>query len=229
LREENRLQKYLAKIKSEYDTLLTEENYKDMILEELESPPSLLDYFKEYMTRNKDIITLEWGCLFFLFIKAEQQKDVSDIKRYYKLLEKYPVNWLTEVTMAELELRYYGNLFKARDGFRKALQLKPNDAYCHYSLGFIYYLLGVFDKSTEHYENAVIHHKSANRPGEVKARSLYNLAVHKINIKHDYKEAKKLLRRALREMPDYPQAKDALRQINERGWNEKNRRFFWQR
>lgn len=214
-RRKNRLQKYLAKIKSEYDTLLTEENYKDMILEELESPPSLLDYFKEYVARNKDVTTLEWGCLFFLFIKADQQKDVSDIERYYKLLEEYPVNWLAEVTMAELELRYYGNLFKARDGFRKALQLKPNDAHCHYSLGFIYHLLGVPDKSVEHYENAVIHHKSANRSGEIKARSLYNLAVHKINIERDYKEAKKLLNDALKEMPDYPQAKHVLRQIDE--------------
>jgi len=215
-KRKNRLQKYLAKIKSEYDTLITKENYKDIILEELESPPSLLDYFKEYMARNKDVITLEWGCLLFLFIKAEQQKDVSEIKRYYKLLKKYPANWLTEVTMAELEFRYYGNLFKARDGFYKALQLKPNDAHCHYSLGFVYYLLGVFDKSFEHYKNAVIYHKGANMPGEIKARSLYNLAVYKINVKRDYKEAKKLLRDALREMPDYPQAKDVLRQINER-------------
>jgi len=225
-RRKNRLQKYLAKIKSEYGTLLTKENYKDMILEELESPPSLLDYFKEYMRRNKDVITLEWGCLFFLFIKADQQKIVSEIERYYKLLKKYPANWLAEVIIAELELRYYGNLFKARDGFHKALQLKPNDAHCHYYLGFIYYLLGVFDKSFEHYKNAVIYHKGANMPGEIKARSLYNLAVHKINVEHDYKEAKKLLKDALKEMPDYPQAKDALRQIDERSWNEGNRGFF---
>lgn len=212
-KRKNRLPRYLAKIERIYGVVLTEQNYKDMILEEIKSPPSLLDYFKDYMTGNEDVITLEWGCLFFLFMKAGQEKDVSNIERYCKLLKKYPLNWLTEVAIAELELRYYVSLFKAKDKFQKALELKPNDAHCHYHLGFIYYLLGVFDKAAEHYENAVIHHKNANNPNEVKARSLHNLAVHKINIEHNYKGARKLLNDALREMPDYPQAKHALRQI----------------
>jgi hypothetical protein len=39
------LQRYLAKIKKDYNVSLTEENYKDIIiLKELESPPSLLEY-----------------------------------------------------------------------------------------------------------------------------------------------------------------------------------------
>ena len=62
------LQRYLAKIKKDYNVSLTEENYKDIILEELESPPSLLDYFRDYMEKN-EANTLEWGCLMFLFIK----------------------------------------------------------------------------------------------------------------------------------------------------------------
>jgi len=216
-KRKNTLQRYLAKIKRKYDVVLTEQNYKDMILEELKSPPSLLDYFKDYMAGNEDIITLEWGCLFFLFMKANQEKDVSRIERYYKLLKKYPLNWFTEVRVAKLELRYYGNLFKAKDRFYRALKLKPNDAYCHYNLGLVYYLLGVFEKSVEHYKNAVIHHKNAYNPGELKARSLFDLAVYKINREHNYKGAKKLLKDALREMPDYPQAKDVLRQIEMEG------------
>jgi len=212
-KKKNRLRRYLAKVKREYDVVLTEQNYKDMILEELKFPPCLLDYFKDYMASDEDVITLEWGCLFFLFMKAAQGKDVSNIKRYCKLLKKYPPTWFTEVAIAELELRYYVNLFKAKDRFQKALELKPNDAHCYYHLGFVYFLLGVFDKAAEHYENAVIHHKNANNPSELKARSLYNLAVHKINIEHDYKGAKKLLKDALREMPDYPQAKQTLKQI----------------
>ena len=212
-KRKNTLQKYLAEIKREYEIALTKENYKDMILEELKSPPSLLDYFRDYMARNEDIITLNWGCLIFLFINADRKKDVFDIERHYKRLEKYPANWFIEVAMAELEFKYYGHLFKAKDRFHGALELKPNDAHCHYSLGFVYYLLGVFDKSTEHYGKSVIHYKNANNPREIKARSLFNLAVHKINREHDYKGAKKLLNDALREMPDYPQAKHALKQI----------------
>ena len=207
------LQRYLAKIKKDYNISLTEENYKDKILKELESPPSLLDYFRDYMEKNKAKLTLGWGCLMFLFIKADEEKDVQDIEKYYKLLQTYPPNWFTEVGLAELQLRYYGNIFKARDGFLKGLELRPDDAHCHYNLGFVYHLLGVFDKSFGHYEKTVINYQNANKPKEIKARSLHNLAVFKINVEHDYEEAKRLLTEALAVMPGYPEAKRALRQI----------------
>lgn len=207
------LQRYLAKIKKDYDVSLTEENYKDMILEELESPPSLLDYFRDYMEKNKATLTLEWGCLMFLFIKADEEKYAPDIVKYYKLLETYPPNWFTEVGLAELQLRYYGNIFKARDGFLKCLELKPDDAHCHYNLGLVYHLLGVFDKSFEYYKKAVINYQTANKPKEIKARSLYNLAVFKINVEQDYEEAKRFLTEALAVMPRYPEAKRALKQM----------------
>ncbi|MDI6885261.1 MAG: hypothetical protein QMD22_02730 [archaeon] len=209
----NSLQRYLAKIKNDYGTSLTEENYRDIILEELKSPPSLLDYFKDFMENNKTKLTLEWGCLMFLFIKADEEKYVPDIEKYYKLLERYPHNWFIEIAMAELQLRYYGNLFKAKDGFLKGLELKPDDAHCHYNLGYVYHLLGVFDKSFEHYEKAAINYQTANRPKEIKARSLHNLAVIKINVEHDYEGGERLLKEALAVMPKYPEAKRALKQI----------------
>ena len=192
--------------------MLTEENYEDIILEELKSPPSLLDYSRDYMEKNRATLTLEWGCLMFLFIKADEEKYAPEIEMYYKLLERYPPNGFIETVMADLQLRYYGNLFKARDGFLKGLELKPDDALCHYTLGLVYHLLGVFDKSYKHYEKAVIHYQNANRPKEVKARSLYNLAVIK-NMERDYEEAERLLKEALALMPQYPEAKHALQQI----------------
>ncbi len=207
------LQRYLAKIKKDYNVVLTEENYKNIILEELESPPSLLDYFRDYMEKNKAKITLEWGCLMFLFIKADEEKYAPDIEKYYRLLETYTPNWFTEVGLAELQLRYYGNIFKARDGFLKGLELKPDDAHCHYNLGFVYHLLGVSDKSFEHYEKAVINYQTANKPKEIKARSLYNLAVFKINVEHDYEAGGRFLKEALALMPRYPEAKRALKQM----------------
>jgi tetratricopeptide (TPR) repeat protein len=207
------LQRYLAKIKKDYNVVLTEENQKDILLKKLESPPSLLDYFSDYMEKNKAKLTLEWGCLMFLFIKADEEKYAPEIEKYYQLLETYPPNWFTEVGLAELHLRYYGNLFKARDGFLKGLELKPDDAHCHYNLGFVYHLLGVFDKSVEHYEKAVVTYQTANNPKGIKARSLYNLAVFKINVEHNYEEGEKFLKEALAVMPRYPEAKHALKQI----------------
>ena len=205
------LQRYLAKIREEFDVVLTEKNYKDVILEEVESPPALLDYLRDYMEKNEP--TLEWGCLMFLFIKADEEKYVPDMEMYQKLLVRYPPNWFIEVGMAELQLRYYGNIFKARDGFFKGLELRPDNAHCHYNLGFIYHLLGVFNKSFEHYEKAVINHQTANKPEELKARSLYNLAVIKISVERDYEEAERHLKEALAAMPRYPEAKRALKQL----------------
>lgn len=214
------LHSYLAKIKKDYEIVLTEENHKDIILEEIESPPSLLDHFKDYMEKNKAVLTLEWGCLMFLFIKADEEKYAPDIEKYYKLLAIYPHNSFVEIAMADLQLRYHGNLFKAKDGFLKCLELKPHDAYCHYNLGYVYHLLGVFDKSFEHYEKAVINYQTANRPKEIKARSLHNLAIIKINVEHDYEGGERLLKEALAVMPEYPEAKRALRQI--RGLMKRN-------
>lgn len=91
------LHRYLTKIKKDYDVVLTEENYKDIIQEELESPPSLLDYFNDYMEKNKATLTLEWGCLMFLFIKADREKYAPDIEKYYKLLERYPPTRLSKL------------------------------------------------------------------------------------------------------------------------------------
>ena len=210
-KKKNRLERLLAKIEREYNIPLNEGNYQTRILEALESPPPLLDYFREYM--KGDQITLEWGCLILLFIKANAERDVSDMERYYRFLKNYPANYLTEFTMADLELKYYGNLFKARDKLFKALELKPNDANCYYSLGLIYNLLGTFCKSIEHYENAVLHSQSSNTPAELKARSLYNIAAMKINLGQNFRDAERLLKEALKEMPDYDLARQALRTI----------------
>lgn len=196
-----------------YDIDITDENYVDLILNELERPPSLLDYIKNYVEINREVIDFEWGCLMFLFIKAEDEKNVFDIEKYYDLLRKYPADWFTEVSIAELQFNYYGNLFKALEKFRTALKLKPGDAHCHYNLGLVCHLLGLFDKSAEHYEKAALNYEKTNFPHDLKARSLYNIAVYEINIKGNHEKAGELLKEALREMPDYPEAKIALRKV----------------
>lgn len=71
----------------------------------------------------------------------------------------------------------------------------------------------MFNKSFEHYEKAVINHQTANKPKELKARSLYNLAVIKISVERDYEEVERHLKEALAAMPQYPEAKRALKQL----------------
>jgi len=198
----------LARIKNGYDVTLNEENYRAIILEKLQSPPSLLDYFREYM--NSDAITLEWGCLMFLFIEADADGDVHSLERYYNFLREYPPNYLLEAAMAHLEFRYYGKFFKAKEGFLRALGLKPNDAHCYYNLGLLYNLLGVFDKSISSYESAALYSQNSDKPAELRARSLYNIAAIKLNLNNDRRGAKLLLKESLEVMPDYELARKAL-------------------
>ncbi len=204
------LQKYLRNLEEEYDIILTEENYEQVILKELGEPESLLDYFRDYMKTNKDILSIEWACLMVLVILAYDDMYVPDIEKYYKLLKKYPANGYIEHIMGEIYLRYYGNLFKARDKFEVTLNLRQKDPHSHYELGFLYHLLGIFNKSCEHYEKAILYAEYGNLPNEIKARSLYNIATAKINIEQNYKEGRKLLEDALISMPDYSEARDAL-------------------
>lgn len=210
-KKKSRLEKLLARIKSEHNISLNEGNYRTRILEKLQSPPSLLDYFRKYM--KGDEITLEWGCLMFLFIDADKHGDVHSIERYYNSLKGYPPNYLVEFAMARLEFRYYGKFFKAKEGFLRALELKPNDAHCYYNLGLLYNLLGIFDVSISNYENAALYSQNSNVPAELKARSLYNIAAMKLNINNDRRSAKLLLEETLEAMPDYELARQALRSL----------------
>jgi tetratricopeptide (TPR) repeat protein len=207
------LQKYLREIEKEYDFILSEDNYEQIILEELDSPESLLNYFKDYMKINQHVISLEWGALMFLCIVAYDDMDVSNLEKYYKLLKNYPPNSYIEYAIGEMYFRYYGDFFKARDKFEVSLTLRQDDPHVHYELGFLYYLLGIFHKSREHYEKAVFYSKYGNCYSEIKARSLYNIAVSKINMEQNYEEGKKLLKEALVFRPDYPEAKEALSKL----------------
>jgi len=201
----------LAKIKRDYGITLNEGNYQAIILEELDSPPSLLDYFRKYMKKGE--ITLEWGCLMFLLIKADIEGDVQAVERSCKSLKKYPANYFIEFVMAELELQYYGNIFEAKDKLFKALELKSDDGTCYHNLGLIYSLPGAFNKALGHYEKAVLYSRDSIEPSELKASSLYDMAVIKINIEQNYSTAKRFLKETLKENPDYDLARETLRKL----------------
>ncbi|MBV1821724.1 hypothetical protein G7A79_28370, partial [Coprococcus sp. MSK.21.13] len=145
--------KYLDEIKKNYNMVVDEENYKEIILKEFEYSKFLQDYFKEYM--EKEELDLNWGALMILFIKASKEKNVTLVEKYEKALKKYKNNYYLEYVLGEINLVYYGELFKAKDAFNNALKLRDNDGDCYYNLGFIYYLLGMFKKSFEFYIKAI--------------------------------------------------------------------------
>jgi len=225
-KKKSQLLKYLTDIEKKSGVQLTEDNYKQQILKRLESPPDLLNYFTNYMAVNESKLGLKWGCLMYLFIRADNRRDVTEILRYYNSLRNYPLNYFTEVTIGELELRFKGKLLAAKDKYLLALELKPNDAYTCYELGFTYFLLGAFKKSIYYYEQAAENYENAAFPNDLRARALFNIAVQNVNLYDNHSEAIKRLHEALELKPDYQQAKQALKTLTGRGffnrWRKQN-------
>lgn len=208
------IDKYVSEIRQKYNIELNEENYKQVIIDEIKATKSMLDYFNDYINNNANIVCFEWACIMFLFIKHIERRDVDGLEKYYKLLAmKYPKNYIVESYMADMELEYYGDVFKAKDRYIKALDFKPEDVDSYYNLGNIYSLLGVPEKSIEYYEKAIKNCEQADRPEELKAKALYNVATFYINSFEDKEKATELLEESLQIFPKYERAASALKYL----------------
>lgn len=197
---------YQKTILEQYQTAIIEENYKERILKEIDGKEILQNYFNEYMQKNDAELDLEWGCLMYLFMKSAEKKDVTSVEEFYKKLKSYPENYFIEYILGDINLMYYGNIFESKDRFKKALELKENDSNCYYDLGFIYNLLGVFDKSLECFNKAVYYSENSANPKELKLKALHNIAVYYITVENDYDRAEEILNHILEEDPDYDRA-----------------------
>lgn len=182
--------KYLDEIKKNHNMVVNKKNYKEIILKEFEYSKFLQDYFKEYM--EKEELDLNWGALMILFIKASKEKNVTLVEKYEKALKKYKNNYYLEYVLGEINLVYYGELFKAKDAFNNALKLRDNDGDCYYNLGFIYYLLGMFKKSFEFYIKAIQYSDYTSNPENLKNKAINSILFHYGLVGKDEEELKKL-------------------------------------
>lgn len=206
---------YQKTILEKYQTAIIEENYKERILKEIDGEECLQNYFNDYIQKNNEALDLEWGCLMYLFMKSAEKKDVTGVEEFYKKLKSYPENYFVEYILGDINLMYYGNIFESKDRFAKALELKENDSNCYYDLGFIYNLLGVFEKSLECFNKAVYYSENVDDSKEIKLKSLHNIAVYYITVDNDYERAEEILNNILEEDPDYDRAMATLRALKE--------------
>lgn len=169
--------KYVDEIKNNYDIIIHEKNYKEVILKEVEYSKLLQDYFQEYMDKEMSV-DLNWGALMILFIKSSKEKNVTLVEKYHKALKRYKSNYYVEYVLGEINLMYYGELFKAKDYFNNALKLRNNDGDSYYNLGFIYYLLGMFKKSFEFYTKAIEYSDYTLNPDNLKNKAINSILFH---------------------------------------------------
>ncbi|OFI05342.1 hypothetical protein CLOACE_17900 [Clostridium acetireducens DSM 10703] len=203
-----------SKIKQNYGIDINEKNCSNIISMEFAKNKSSKEYLDNYINTYVKGNELEWACYMYLFSKAVEKRSVEKTEKYYKKLKKYEDNYYTESIMGDILLRYYGDLFKAKDKFLNALKLKKEDLSCCYNLGVLYYLLGMFDKSEYYYQLVVDNNKETyNENFNLKGKALYNIAVYNINISKNLEKAKEYLEKSIVEIPDYVEAKNLLEKL----------------
>ncbi|KGI36984.1 hypothetical protein DP149_05560 [Clostridium tetani] len=191
--------KYVDEIKKNYDIVIYEKNYREIILKEFEYSKFLQDYFQEYMDKENGL-DLNWSTLMVLFIKASKEKNVTLVEKYHKELRKYKSNYYVEYVLGEINLMYYGDLFKAKDAFNNAIKLKGDDGDCYYNLGFIYYLLGIFEKFFEFYIKAIKYSDYTLNPENLKNKAISSILFYYELVEKDEGKLKELCNKDYKNM-----------------------------
>lgn len=207
--------KYVDEIKNNYDIVIHEKNYKEVILKEVEYSKLLQDYFQEYMDKEMSV-DLNWGALMILFIKVSKEKNVTLVEKYYKALKRYKSNYYVEYVLGEINLMYYGELFKAKDYFNNALKLRNNDGDSYYNLGFIYYLLGMFKKSFEFYTKAIEYSHYTLNPDNLKNKAINSILFHYELLGKNEEELKELCNKDYKNMT----SEEIIKTLKGEAWNE---------
>ncbi|MBU5484917.1 hypothetical protein KQI86_11275 [Clostridium sp. MSJ-11] len=211
--KKSELKEYAKIINEKYGVNINDDNYADILLRELSYSAYLSEYFKEYINENKEKLSLEWAHLMFLFIHSVKEKNATSVVEYSKKLRGYVDNYYVEYILGDIDLMFYGDVFKSKDRFIKALTLRENDANAYYSLGFIYNLLGVFDKSLEYYNKAIYYYDNSTNPKDIKLKSLYNVAAYYITVNKDLDRGEEILNSLLEEEPNHEKAIETLKRL----------------
>jgi tetratricopeptide (TPR) repeat protein len=199
---------------------ITAENWKDLVKAEIADPKSVAQDFAAYVNEHADQLGPEWAAHFLDFMENTWEDAERLIEIYEQEVSRYPLCYIVEVNIADAYQHYFGWMNRAKKKYREAAALAPDLAIGHYDLGQIYYRLGLFDRSRQEFELAA--HYAGDDENELAARSNFNIGIFKSQSGNN-KEAKRYIEKALDLMPDYPQAREALRVLN----REHRRRFRW--
>lgn len=149
---------------------------------------------------SREILRLE------IFFQVEDSALV--IVHYDRALSRYPRCALVEMGVADELFRHNGDFWRARPMYHYAVATLPAFAKPRYELGFMSYLLGDFANALDWFNQAAA--RLTDDETELGARTLYNRGLMRYILEGDKKAAIADFMQALKLMPDYPQAKEAL-------------------
>jgi tetratricopeptide (TPR) repeat protein len=142
-----------------------------------------------------------------VFFQVEDYPQVID--HYDRAFSDYPRCALVEMWVADQVFRYAGDFWRARQMYLYAAAQLPDNAKPCYDLGFMSYLLGDFPGALGWFNQAA--ERMPDKNPEMAARILYNRGIVRYLVEGNRGAAIADVEEALKRMPDYPQAKEALR------------------
>jgi tetratricopeptide (TPR) repeat protein len=147
-----------------------------------------------------------------VFFQVEDH--VQIVAHYDQAFTRYPRCALVEMWVADQVFRHAGDFWRARQMYRYAIEHLRGHAKPYYEMGFMSYLLGDFAGALAWFSQAA--ERVADDNVEMAARILYNRGMVRVLVDGDKEAAIADVEEALKHMPDYPQAREALRGLRGR-------------
>lgn len=189
---------------------LTGESWRTVVEHEVQPQGPWRARLQSYVATHEDDLGPRWAALFLSFWRCPLSNE-GRVATLHEALQAFPRCGLVESLMGERLLLHYGRILRARKQLTLAATLEPDMASPHYHLAQAHHLLGMPDPARAEFRAAIRCAGDSDYEREIAARSLYNLAAIVVNSGGDHDEAAGLLRRALEQMPDYPEAIETLR------------------
>lgn len=149
---------------------------------------------------TREIVRLE------VFFQTEEYLQI--VAHYDRALSRYPRCALVEMRVADQVFRHAADFWCARRMYRYAIDTLPDHPKPYYELGFMSYLLGDYGGALDCYNQAV--ERLSDDDVEIGARVFCNRGIVRYFLDGDKAAAIADVKEALKRMPDYPLARDAL-------------------
>ena len=220
----SRKQSLTAGVSSDYrrrirqaDDLLTQQgveiqpdNWQELALDWFAPQEPERGALTRYMANHEQRLGIRWAQELLRLEVFFQVEDYPQIIHHYdEALSRYPRCPLVEMWVADQVFRHAGDFWRARQMYSYAAAQLPDNAKPCYDLGFMSYLLGDFPGALDWFNQAAERIRDTNP--EMAARILYNRGIVRYLVDGDKDAAIADVEEALKRMPDYPQAKKALR------------------
>ncbi|MCP4537531.1 MAG: tetratricopeptide repeat protein [Chloroflexi bacterium] len=185
------------------------DNWQEIALDCFASAEPERGELARYIAANEKRLGVPWAreiVRLEVFLQTEEYMQIVD--HYDRALSRYPRCALVEMQVADQVFRHAADFWRARRMYHHVIDALPDHPKPYYELGFMSYLLGDYGGALDCYNQAV--ERLSDDDVEIGARTFCNRGIVRYFLRGDKAAAIADVQEALKRMPDYPLAKDAL-------------------